>query len=246
MADEVKVTDFDFNEEVHTIDLTNDNYKDCLGFYSPKEFYGWVYVLDFGSFYKIGKSKNISQRITQLIKSTNIPEGKKPLRVCISKRCTNYSFMENQLHHYFEDYHLTREFYNIPNRGIEDVLLDASNYIDDYYALKYNSLCDNMNNIVPMYSVVYGFPFNSLLEIANFIREVYIPWRDSNEKSLIKYKNKNFTKDTFSLFSIYAPEVLKQYCKSFDDFISLNKLYGKDYSSIMEHLCQIQKYLVEV
>lgn len=68
------------------------------------EYFGYVYILEYGDFLKIGKSKNIYQRISALshqgAKYSDLVIGD----VAILPKCTNYGDIEKEVHRLLHSY----------------------------------------------------------------------------------------------------------------------------------------------
>ena len=70
---------------------------------------GRVYIIESDGCIKIGKTKNITQRINTLRNQS----GRKFQRACYTDRCKNYSGIEAKMHKELEEYRTFGEWFNI-------------------------------------------------------------------------------------------------------------------------------------
>lgn len=69
---------------------------------------GYVYIIETDKDIKIGRSKNLKQRINS-IKTTS---GKNIVNIYITPACSNYCFIENEMHKIFKKQRVIGEWFN--------------------------------------------------------------------------------------------------------------------------------------
>lgn len=78
---------------------------------------GYVYILRSGDFIKIGKSKVVDQRVTQIS-----PKTPMPVMLLHTISCDDMSWAEAQLHRYYARYRTNGEWFLLPQEQIEWLL----------------------------------------------------------------------------------------------------------------------------
>jgi hypothetical protein len=70
---------------------------------------GLTYILESGNHVKIGRTKNLHQRLSTVVKTS----GRPITRVATSPFCNNYCHIETQLHRQFSDVRCTGEWFAV-------------------------------------------------------------------------------------------------------------------------------------
>lgn len=70
---------------------------------------GYVYILQSGQHYKIGKTKSVDQRVAQIS-----PKTPMPIKLLHSIACDDMSWAETQLHRHFASYRTNGEWFLLP------------------------------------------------------------------------------------------------------------------------------------
>lgn len=78
---------------------------------------GYVYVLRSGDFIKIGKSKNVDQRLTQIS-----PKTPMPVTLLHTIACDDMSWAEAQLHRHYAHYRTNGEWFLLPQAELDWML----------------------------------------------------------------------------------------------------------------------------
>lgn len=116
------------------------------------DYFGYVYILEYGDLLKIGQSIQPYERIQALKRQCTKYADKKIGRVALSPKCTNYSKLEKQFHQIFAKYRKEgTELFDLPfEDAISQIKGQNIEYRDDSKEMdrKAASFFGSMKNFV--------------------------------------------------------------------------------------------------